>query len=105
MIRPEDFQIRIEYDSHGALVVVGHAISGIERRARPSSLESVGKVKERLLAEIERELYDSADIRIEYARSRRDGKVIGFIRVVHLPTGANSGRELGAATKSSKAKV
>lgn len=103
MIRPEDFQICIEYDSHGVLVIVGHAISGIERRARPSLLESVGKVKERLLAEIEREFYDSADIRIDCGHGRRDGKVYDFIRVVHLPTGIDSAFEIVSHTSTAEA--
>ncbi len=80
-----------------SLVTPSLASSG----ARPTALESVGKVKERLLAEIQREFCVVSDIVVEHGHSSRGG----FVRVIHGPTGINSGFQIVSQTSTSEAQV
>ena len=87
MIRPEDFQIRIDYDGDGPLVIVRHPITSTEKRGRPAAAESVGALRDRLVREITGEFCDEADIIFHCGHGRRDGKAYDLIGAEHKPTG------------------
>ena len=87
MIQPRDYHIQIDYDEAGVMVVVLHKPSGLELRERPSSTESVGALKERLIAQIEHKFYPSEDFEMGHYQIGRDGVRGGSWGVRHLPTG------------------
>ena len=87
MICPEDYHIEIGWDEAGALVVVRHKPTGLERRARPTSTPSVGAVKSRLILQIQAEFCDEKEFRFDVGHGRVDGVSRDFYRVIHLPSG------------------
>ena len=91
MIAPHDYAIEINADEAGVWVRVRHKITGSQREARPLATESVGAVRDRLIAQIAAEIYDPKDIVIEVGHTRENGSARDYIRVTHKPTGINRG--------------
>lgn len=86
MIRPDDFEIEIGEENRGTFVRVKHRLTGIERRAAAVGNE-VGRTRDRLIADLRRELFKEDEIRIEYGLST-GGE---YVRVVHSPSGISRG--------------
>ncbi len=91
MIAPHDYAIEINADDMGVWVRVRHKITGAQREARLSATESVGAVRDRLIAQIAAEIYDLKDIVIEVGHTRKNGIARDYIRVTHKPSGINRG--------------
>lgn len=87
MVHQKDFNIKIDYDDAGLLVVVMHKPTGIQRIARPSSRESVQEVKDRLFFEVRSEFFNEDEFTFEIGRCKVNGKVGDWYGVTHLPTG------------------
>lgn len=83
MIKPKDFDITVEHAKDGTAMRVVHKPTGNARFVESVAADSVGKVRDRLLAELRRLLFRSEDIRVDVGRSEGGD----FIRVVHVPTG------------------
>jgi hypothetical protein len=87
MIQPQDFHVQIDYDESGVLVVVTHKPTGLQRQGRPTSTESVQHVKDKLLAQVESELYNPEDFEFLTGRCVVNGKTGTMYGATHKSTG------------------
>jgi hypothetical protein len=84
MILSTDFRSEIGTTERGTYVIVLHAPTGKCRAVDPVRRdERVGRVRERLIREIQRELYNEDDVQVTIGC----GETGDFLRVIHLPTG------------------
>lgn len=87
MIQPQDFHIQIDHDDLGLLVVVIHKPTGLQRQGRPTSVESIQQVKDKLLTQVEFEFYNPDEFELLTGRCVIDGRVGTFYSVTHKPSG------------------
>jgi len=83
MIRADDFDIEIRNSSRGTSIRITHKPTGNHRVVDPVAEGAVGKTRDRLIAELRREMFRDEDIRIDYGRAEGGD----FMRVVHTPSG------------------
>jgi hypothetical protein len=83
MIRPSDFDIRINETPAGVFVSVTHLPTANQRTRLASKLDGVARTRDALIAELRGLLYGPNDVRFDTGCSDRGD----FIRVVHLPSG------------------
>jgi hypothetical protein len=84
MIKRKDFQIEVGCATSGATFVrVVHLATGLERRSGDIPNGEVGRVRDRLLRELNAELYDENDFLINLFRSEPGD----CWQLVHLPSG------------------
>lgn len=91
MIQPHDYAIEINADQTGVWVSVRHTITGSQLSAKPGAAESVGAVRNRLIAQIEAEIYDPDEFEFAIGHTRM-GAVAAvtardYLSVTHKPTG------------------
>lgn len=82
MIRPNDFEIRLDTHSTGTNVRVRHIPTGNER-TRLAESDKVRHVRDELLAELWAILFAENDVRVDIGRSTGGD----FICVTHIPSG------------------
>ena len=99
MVLETDFDVRVDYDDSGPIVVVTHRPTGFARRARLGSGESVQAVKNKLLLAVQNQIYNPDEFQFNTGRSEVDGKTRTFHRLIHVPTG-KSRTTIGDMTKS-----
>ncbi len=83
MIAPNDFRISIGQSDNGVIVRVVHAPTGNALTVDPVDDEPVGRVVQRLVAELMGRVFNPMDFVTEHIRA----KPKGFMRVVHVPSG------------------
>jgi hypothetical protein len=83
MIRPNDFDIRFEAESAGAVVRVTHVPTGNQRIRLATPSDKVGRVRDALIAELQEKLFRPNDVRVDIGRSTGGD----FICVTHIPSG------------------
>ncbi|QDU45041.1 hypothetical protein Mal52_35290 [Symmachiella dynata] len=83
MILDKDFKIDIGFNHDGPFVRATHKPTGFEKLAESVAADSIGAMRDALVAELRRMIYDPDDIRVDYMRTN-GGEAI---RVVHVPSG------------------
>jgi hypothetical protein len=83
MIAVKDFHINVGQSENGVFVRVVHAPTGNELMVNPVADEPVGRVVQRLIAELAYRVFDPNDFATQHIRA----KPAGFMRVVHIPSG------------------
>src|ERR1700722_10341670 len=83
MIAAKDFHTTVGRSDKGVFVRIVHAPTGNELMVDHVADEPVGRVVQRLIAELTCRVYDPKDFVIQLIRA----KPKGFTRVVHIPSG------------------
>jgi hypothetical protein len=83
MIAAKDFHTTVGHSDKGVFVRVVHTPTGNELMVDPVADEPVGKVVQRLIAELAYRVFDPKDFVTELIRA----KPKGFTRVVHIRSG------------------
>jgi hypothetical protein len=97
VVHKTDFHIKLDYDESGLIVIVTHKPAGIERHARPGKGESVQRVRDNLLKEVQDQVYDPDEFEFGIGRCVKEGKTRTFYSANHKPTG-KSRSSLGEVT-------